>query len=535
MGMCVVVLLIACANVANLLLARATARQKELSIRMALGARPGRVVRQLLTEAFLLTAGAALVALPLATWTGRSISYLIPALGVPTRFGELELNRHVLGFTVLICAAAALAAGLAPALHALRAELVENLQEGGRGSTSGARSQRMRSVFVVAQVALALVALVGAGLFLRSFQAAKSVHPGFDARNVLVAQFQLSSSGYTVEKLHQFCLRLKERLASAPGVAEVSYAELIPLGIASAGPGHRLQIEGYVPRRGEGMTIDRNLVSPGFLGLLRIPLLEGRDFTEHDDRNSAPVMIVNEAFARRFFPGRNPIGRKVLNWGMNFTIVGLAKDSKYYRLSEAPLPYFYAPFRQLYALGHGPGSLGVAFYLRTAGNPAAALPTLRREVAAIDAGAAGFHALPLVEYNSTSLFAQKLAASLLTAAGALAMLLAAVGLYSVMAYAVSRRTHEIGIRMALGARPADVLARVISQGMTLTAVGLAAGIAAAVAVTRLVVGMLINVAATDPSVFAAAALFLGLVGLLACYLPARRATKVQPIVALRHQ
>ena len=527
MAMCLVVLVIACVNVANLLLARSTARQKEISIRLALGAGRGRIARQLLTEALLLAGLGALAGLPLATAMVRSLSHLTPTgIGLPVGL-ELEMNAEVLGFTILICVLAALVSGLSPALHALRPDLNESLKEGGRGGTLGARSQRLRAAFVVSEVALALVALVGAGLFLTNFRNASSMHPGFEPRNVLVSRFYLSTSGYTAEQRTQFCLRLRERLESAPGILGVSYADTIPLGFG-LGPAATLQIEGYVPGQSENMTIPRTLVAPGYFRVLRLPLAGGRDFTAQDDGSAAPVLIVNQSFARRYFAGRDPLGRKVRAWGKWFTVAGLVQDSKYYYLSEPPRPYFYAPLQQTSV------PAGVAFYVRTAGPPVEALATLRREAAAIDPDAAAFDALPLSEYISAPLFPQKIAASLLSVLGMMSLLLAAVGLYSVMAYAVSQRTHEIGIRMALGAQPPDVLGMVLRQGLVLTAAGLVAGLAAALAATRLVAGMLANVSATDPLIFAAASLFLGLVALPSSYFPARRATKVDPIIALRH-
>ncbi|MDP3000117.1 MAG: ABC transporter permease [Bryobacterales bacterium] len=528
MAMCLVVLLIACVNVANLLLARSADRQRELSIRLALGAGRGRLARQLLTEALLLAGLGTLAGIPMAMWIGQSLLYLAPrGMGMSAAL-DIRINGTVLGFTILICAAAALASGLWPALHAVRPDVNESLKEGGRGGTSAARSHRMRGLFVVSEVALALVALVGAGLFAASFRNTRAIQPGFDARNVLVSSFYLSTSGYTADQRKQFCLRLRDRLESAPGVVGVSYADTIPLGFG-LGPGQTLQIEGYLPGQSENMTIPRSLVALGFFGVMRIPLLEGREFTRQDELNTAPVLIVNQAFARRFFKDRNPIGRKIHAWGKWRTVVGLVKDTKQYTLIEAPRPYLYAPAQQIAA------PPVIAFYVRTAGNPDQMTATLRREAAAIDPNAGAFDAMPLAEYIAAPLFPQRMAASLLSALGVLSMLLAAVGLYSVMAYAVSQRTHEIGIRMALGARPGDVLGMVVRQGMALTAAGLAVGVGVALAATHLVASMLVNVSATDPLVFAGAALFLGLVALAASFLPARRATRIDPIFALRHQ
>jgi predicted permease len=527
MAMCVVVLLIACVNVANLLLARSVSRQHELSIRLALGASRARIVGQLLTEALLLAGLGTVVSVPLAMWMEESIAYLAPvSIGIPIQIEPPSLNVEILVFTTLICIVAALASGISPALEAIRPDVNDGLKEGGRSGASGAHSHRMRGLFVVSEVALAFVALIGAGLFVKNFAIAKTIQPGFDARNVLVSRFYTSMSGYSEDQRKQFCVQLRERLQPAPGIVNVTYADSIPLGFGLGGQSE-LQIEGYVPARNENMSVGRTRIAPGYFDVLRIPLLEGRDFTEQDDVNTAPVAIVNEPFARRYFAGRNPVGRKIHGLGKWLTVVGLVKGSKYYLVTEPPRPYFYVPFRQV------PAPEDIVFYVRAAGDPANAIATLRREAAAVDPDASVFDAMPLADYIDAPLFPQRFAASLLSALGAMSLLLAAVGLYSVMAYAVSQRTHEIGIRLAMGARPRDVLAIVIRKGIILTGAGMLAGMAVALAGARLVSGMLANVSTADPLIFAATSLFIVLVALLATYLPARRASKVDPIVALR--
>ena len=515
MVMCLVVLLIACVNVSNLLSARAASRHKELSVRLALGASRGRIARQLLTEALLLSGLGAALSIPLAMWISPSLLEVFPPTGLPIWL-DIQMNAKVFGFMFLICAASTLVSGLVPALDAMHHEVNETLKESGRSASQSAGSQRTRNLLVVSEVALTLVALVSAGLLLKSFDAASSIDPGFDPRNVQVSRFTLSTEGYTPQERQQFCMRLRERLESAPGTIAASYADMIPLGLGM-GPGTELRIEGYMPVRDENMDIDRTLVSPGHFDLMRIPLVQGRDFTTQDDANAPPVMIVNEAFAERFFDSGYPIGRTVRAWGKDFTVVGMARTIKHYQITEAPRPYFFAPVQQTEV---PPDGTGIAFYLRTASSPDEALATLRREAAAIDPNVAPLDSMPLAEYIGASLFPQKVAASLLSALGAIALLLVAVGLYSVMAYAVSQRTHEIGIRIALGAQSLDVLGMVVRQGMILTAAGLLAGAALALAGTRLISGVLINVSSTDPLIFTGAALFLGLVT-FAGQLPAR--------------
>ncbi|MBL0157348.1 MAG: ABC transporter permease [Bryobacterales bacterium] len=530
MAMCVVVLLIVCVNVANLLLARSMARRKEFSVRLAMGASRIRLARQMLTESLLLASLGAVVGIPMAMWMGQSLVFLFPPTTAPVRIDDVQIRGNVLVFTILICAVAAVIAGLAPALHAMRPDVNSGLKDSGRGNSVGMRTRQLRGLLVVSEVALAVVALVGAGLFYESFASARAINPGFDARGVMVSRFDLDPTGYKDAEKVQFCRRLRERLEQSPVMESVTYADMIPLGLENAGPWHTLDVEGYQPAKGESMAMDRSMVAPGYFHLMRIPLLDGRDFTVLDDAKAPRVMIVNESFVRRYFAGGYAIGRKVKGPGGTLTVVGVAKDSKYFRLTERNKPYFYLPFDQQYYAGYH-----ISFYLRSTRGPEEIAATLRREAAALNPNAGMFQTMTLTEYNGGAVFPQRLAASLLTVLGALSLLLAAVGLYSVMAYSVSQRTQEIGIRMAMGARPGDVLGMVVRTGMVLTGAGLVAGLLASLAATRLVAGMLMNVSATDPLIFAGSALFLTLAALLACLLPALRATHVDPIDALRSE
>jgi predicted permease len=526
MGVCGVVLLIVCANVANLLLARSTSRQKEYGLRLALGGGRLRIARQLFVENLVLAGIAAIVGAPLAMWLSQSLGYLVPPAGIPVSL-DVQMNAGVLLFTIVLCVAASLASGMAPALQIARIDLNGTLKEGGRSGSPGAGSHRVRSLLVISEVAMALVAVIGAGLFARSFQMARQINPGFDARGVLVSHLYLSTAGYKVPDRIEFCARLRQRLESQPGIAAVSYADYIPLGFDD-GSWEDLNVEGYVPDASENMKIYRTVVAPGYFDTMRIPLLTGRDFTEQDDPKSQPAMIVNQRFVKRFYGGANPIGRRVHGWGKWFTIVGVVKDTKYHEPNENQRALFYVPFRQVYR-----EELGIAFYARTTGDANTALAVMRREVRQMDPNVGVFDATPLTEYITASLFAQKIAASLLGMLGALALGLAAVGLYCVMAYSIAQRTQEIGIRMALGAKPGDVLALVLRQAMGIVLLGIAVGVAVAAALTRVTAGLLVNVSATDPLIFASAALFLTLVGLIAACVPALRAARIDPTVALR--
>jgi predicted permease len=527
-GIAAVVLLLVCANVANLLLARATSRESEFSIRVALGGARGRLLRQLLTEALLMALAGAALGLALTEWLRGSLTWLMPATPYPIVL-DAPLDTGVLAFSVLLAVFVAVAAGLAPALHAARPEVSEGLKSGSRTGAASARAQRLRGVLVVAEVALAAIALTGAGLFLKSFQTAKTINPGFDPSNVVIAQFNLSTAGYNRAQANSFCRRLRERLEAAPGTRAVSYADTVPLGF-DAGAWEDLQIQGYLPGPSENMKIYRNLVAPGYFDLMRIPILNGRDFDAHDDEKSLPAMIVNQSFVRRFLPNQNPIGRKVQGWGEWFTIVGVVKNSKYHNVAESAMPYFYVPIRQVFR-----PEFPLTFHVRVAGASDQAIGMIRREAQAVDPGVAMFDAMPLTEYILASLFDQKVVASLLAALGAIAVLLASVGLYSVMAYSISQRTNEIGIRMALGAEPGRILRLVIAQGMSFALIGLLAGCAGAAALAGLATSLLIGTSPADPAVYGAVAVFLVAVSVIASWVPARRAMRVDPMTSLRCQ
>lgn len=527
MGASGVVLLIVCANLANLLLARATGRLKEFSVRLAMGARPMRLIQQLLTETLLMALAGSVCGLMLANLLGGALRWLLPGVARPVML-QPPLDGQVLAFTTALAFGVAILAGLAPALHASQANVNEMLKEGGR-SGSSSHSHRLRGLLVVSEVALAVVALVGAGLFLKSFQTARAMDPGFQPEGVALARFDFSTAGYDAVQTDSFCRRLRERLEAQPGVTTVSYDDSAPLGF-SGGNWETLEVEGYVPGPNENMKIYRDLVSPGYFATMKIPLVEGRDFDLHDDARSQKVMIVNQEFVRRFLAGRSVIGRKVHGWGEWFTIVGVAKDSKYHRVTESPQPYFYIPVRQIFRPEYG-----LTFDVRTSGSVNEAIAALRRESAAIDPALTIFDAEPMTEYVAASLFGAKVAASLLSVLSGLGLLLAAIGLYSVMAYSVAQRTGEIGIRVTLGAQPRDIMRLVIRQGISFALAGLVVGSVVAAGLARIVAAMLVGVGPADPMVYAGATLFTVLVALASAAIPAWRALRVDPAVALRWQ
>jgi predicted permease len=542
MGISIVVLLIVCANVANLLLAKAASREKEFTTRLALGAARRRLTRQVLTESLMLTLAGGLAGIALTSWMNRSLKYLLPS-GNLTLALDLRWNGQVLFFVLALCALTALLAGAAPILHLRHLNLNQRLSDGGRSSSGGTRSNRLRSLLVISEVSLALVALIGAGLFAQGFRATSRIKPGFDPDHVLVSQFYLATSGYNLEQREAFCRRLQEKMETTPGVVNAAYSDGIPLGFEPSW-WEDLRIEGYTPTPGENMKIFRNVISPKYLDVLRIPLVEGRNFTEHDneDPNSPNVMIVNQEFVRRFFAGRIPIGRKIHGWGSWFTVVGVTANSKYHYLGESALPYTYFPFREVYRT-----DMQLAFYVRTQGDPESVAAALRQRVHEIDPNVTVFDAAPLKELIGASLYPQKVAATLLAVMGSLAVLFAAVGMYSVMAYSVVQRTREIGIRIALGAKPADVLALVVRQGLALASVGLLVGACLTLGLSRFLASVsftgsamggsakLLGGSATNPLIYLASAALLCAIAALAAYIPARWAAKVEPMIALRSE
>jgi predicted permease len=446
-----------------------------------------------------------------------------------------ELDGAILFFTTAVAFAVALLSGAAPALAAARANVNEILKDAGRGGTAGRNSHWLRGPLVVSEVALAVIAIVGAGLFLKSFHRAREIHPGFAPEGVALARFDIASAGYSAQQADAFCRRLRERLEQTPGATSVSYDDTAPLGFGG-GNWEPVEIEGYVPGRSENMKIFRDLVAPGYFQLMKIPLVAGRDFDLGDTATRLhndpvrKVMIVNQEFARRFFAGREPIGRKVRGLGEWFTVVGVVQNIKYQHLTEGPRPFLYVPIRQVYRPEYG-----LNFYVRMSGPVAAGIAAIRREAATIDPALMISDSLPFSEYVSASLYGQKVGAILLNVVAGLGLLMAALGLYSVMAYTVAQRTAEIGIRMTLGAKPRDVLLLVLRQGLGFALTGLVVGSLAAAALSRTMSAVLVSVSPADPMVYCGSVAFVIAIAVLSSAFPAWRALRVDPLQALRCQ
>jgi predicted permease len=528
MGAGCLVLMIVCANLANLLLARATKRLEEFSIRLALGAKPARLAAQLIIETLLLAIAGCMAGLLLANWFGGALRWLLPSVARPAMLTP-PLDGPVFIFSAGLAVLVTFLAGLAGALYASRADVNEALKQSGRSGASSFQTHRLRGLLVVSETALAVVALAVAALFLRSFQHTRSIHPGFVPEGVALAHFDFSTAGYNAQQTDNFCRRLRERLEQLPGVTAVSYDDSPPLGF-HGGNWETLEIEGYVPGLNENLKIYRDLVSPGYFDSMKIPLVEGRDFNGQDDTTRQKVMIVNQEFVRRFLAKRGVIGRKVHGWGEWFTIVGVAQDSKYHRLTENPQPYFYIPIRQIFRPEYG-----LTFHLRTSAPVGEAISALRREAAAIDPALTIFDAEPMTEYTAASLFGARVAATLLSVLSSVGLLLSAMGLYGVLAYSVAQRTREFGIRVAVGAQPVDVFRLVLHESAKLTAAGMAAGLVLAAVLKPVIASLITGIGSLDLLTFGGVVVLLGLVAFAASYIPAHRAMHVDPMVALRYE
>jgi putative ABC transport system permease protein len=521
------VLLIACANVANLMLARAATREREMALRSALGASRVRVIRQLLTESTMLAGAGAATGLALAYWLLRLLVRLSPP-GTPG-LDQIAIDVSVLGFTVLVAAVTGIVFGLAPALQLSKLDLNRSLKDTGKGTPGGVRGGRLRGALVIAEMALALLLLIGSGLLIKSFVLLQRVDPGFNPDHVVTLRLILSRTPYpTTPQVVNFYAQLLDRVKATPGVQSAATISTLPLSGNNTDTNFLIE-GGPPPPPNQEPSAWFNVVSADYFQTMQLRVVKGRTFSESDNEKTPLVVVISEAMARKFFSNEDPLGRRIGRGPDRWReIVGVVRDIKHFSLDTDAPPTMYFPMRQQPARG-------MDLVVRTTGDPLSMAPTLRQRVWAGDRNLAIANLGTMKDLVSSSITQQKFILTLLAGFAALALLLAAVGIYGVMSYAVTQRTHEIGIRMALGARIGDVLRLVLQQGLVLTLIGVAIGIALAFALTRLMRSLLFDVTPTDAMTFVMVGAALVLVALIACLVPARRATKVDPLIALRYE
>jgi putative ABC transport system permease protein len=523
------VLLIACANVASLLLARATSRQKEFAVRASLGATSYRMVRQLLVESVLLALWGGGLGILLAIWGIGFLISLGPA-DIP-RLDSVRVNGTVLAFTLAVSVLTGLIFGIVPAMKSARLDLTETLKEGGRGSSAGRGRHRLHSILVASEVAVALVLLVGAGLMLRSFQRLGNVNPGFDSSNVLTMQVSLPfAKEEDAPKWAEFFRQLMDRVKSLSGVQSAGGITELPL--SGQLNDTSFTIDGQPPPvPGQGHFAQQPRITPNYFKAFGIPLLKGRYFTDQDGPNAPKVVIISESLARRYFPNEDPIGRRMtIDFEKPFDceIVGVVGSIRQYSLSSGLAQAMYVPEAQ------SPNSM-MNIVVRSTVAPLAMAAAVKKEVQALNSDLPVYQVRTMEQVMASSVARPRLRTMLVTIFSCVALILAAAGIYGVMSYSVSQRTHEIGIRMALGARRSDVLKMVVGKGLLLALIGIGAGLAMAFGVTRFIAGFLFDIRATDPLTYSCIAAILAAVAFLASYIPARRATKVDPMEALRYE
>ena len=524
-GVTILVLLIACFNVANLMLARATARRKEISVRLAVGADRNRIIRQLLTESLVLALLAGGAGMAIATWAHDLFLALVPATPFPVTT-ELSLDYRTLLFALGISLATMLVFGLVPALRASRPDVLPALKD--ESAPRGTRS-RLRSALVVGQVSLSIVSLIAAGLFLRSLQRAQAVDPGFeDPAHLLLVDTDLSLAGYSDSTGAALVARLLNDMNHLPGVTQASVATMVPLGFGGTSSSG-MEIQGYEPAADENMSIEVNRVSAGYFETMGVGIVAGRPIQPGDRRGSPLVAVVNEAFAARYIKAANPVGTLINAGGEDWiSVVGIARNGKYHSLSEGSQPLVYIPHEQDWREAY-------TLQLRTEGDPRAMIETVRSRFREIDPDLPFLDARTMTEHMGASLFANRLGGILLSVFGLLALGLSALGIYSVVSYTVSRRVREIGLRVALGAARRDVLQLIVGQSMRLVLLGLLVGGVLGIGVGRLLRNQLFGISPADPVTFGSIAFLLSIIALLASWLPARRATRIDPLVALKSE
>jgi predicted permease len=521
----VFVLLIACANVGNLLLVRSFVRRHEMTVRLAIGAGRGRLLRQLFTEGLILSAFGATGGLLVAHWCRHALVLLFPARGGVAMHLPGEIDWRVLALSAGVCLIATLLLGLVPAMQTRNLDLAGALKSDSAAVVGGGGRAWIRSGLVVMQVSLSFILLVGAGLLLQSLQKIRNTSPGFSTHGVLDTYVPLVAAGYDARRAQSFQDELLERVKTLPGVESAAFGRMTPLGYGSFSS-TAIAVDGYQPPPEEQPTVQYNEVGPNYLATMGIPLVSGREFTRADDEKAALVAVVNETMAARYWLGKNPIGERVQVKGRWMQVVGVAKDSKYESLRETPKPFFYVPLRQNFSRGAG-------LYIRTPLGPETMATALTREVHALNPDLALFEVITLQEQLDRSTSPQQVAVTLVGILGGLALLLSAIGLYGVMSYAVSQSTRELGLRMALGADTSNLLRLVMSRGLALTAGGVVLGAAAALGLTRLLGSLLYEVSPRDPLAFASALVVMMIAALAACFLPAWRAARTDPARALR--
>ena len=522
----VFVLLITCANVGNLLLVRSFARRHEMTVRLAIGAGRGRLLKQLLTEGLILSAFGAAGGLVATHWCSHALVLLFPARGGVAMHLPGELDWRVLAMSAGVCLLATLVLGLVPAMQIGKIDVAAALKSDSAGVLGGGAKAWARSGLVMVQVSLSFVLLVGAGLLLQSLQKIRNTSPGFSTHEVLDTAVNLVPAGYDAQRAQNFQDELLERVKALPGVESAAFARMTPLSYRSFSS-TPIAVDGYQHPSEEQPTVQYNEVGPDYFVTMGIPLLSGREFTRADDEKAALVAVVNETMAAQYWRGRNPIGERVQVKGRWMQVVGVAMDSKYESVREAPKPFFYVPLRQNFDRSAG-------LYIRTPLSPETMATALAREVHALDPDLALYEVITLQEELDRSTSPQKVALTLVGVLGALALLLAAIGLYGVISFAVSQSSRELGLRMALGADASNLLRLVISRGLTLTGGGVLLGTAAALALTRLLGNLLYKVSPRDPLAFGSALVVMTIASLAACILPGWRAARTDPARVLRH-